>query len=99
VLTGCCGATVLDGLLPSSLGRHKPQDDGLVVRYPELEPALGRPASALIEVAIGGIERKRIVGSVELDVSAAQAHELVDLLAQDPGDVGQEALQGWIGAA
>jgi hypothetical protein len=65
----------------------------------EVKPALGRPASAGIEVAIGGIKEEQIVGSVELDVFAAQPHELVDLLTQDFGDVGQEALQGWIGAA
>jgi hypothetical protein len=39
------------------------------------------------------------VGSVELDVLAAEPHELVDLLTKDLGDVGQEALQGRIGTA
>jgi hypothetical protein len=167
----CCIADaclkLVDGLLPSSLRRDEPKDDGLVVRYrgkwlestgalvvvfeeeplgadvgeqalrepvvaaldqpaallvaatkmeaernagtlseddviklePEIEPALDRPSSALIEVAIGGIKQERIVGSVELDVLAAEPHELVDLLTKDLGDVGQEALQGRIGTA
>jgi hypothetical protein len=64
----------------------------------ELEPALGRPPPAFVVLAIGGIE-ERIVGSVELDVFAAEPYELVDLLAEDLGDIGQEALQARIGAA
>jgi hypothetical protein len=74
-------------------------EDDVVELEAEVEPTLGRPASALIEVAIGGIKEERIVGSVELDVLAAEPRELVDLLAQDLGDVGQEALQGWVCAA
>jgi hypothetical protein len=63
-------------------------EDDIVELKAEVEPALGRPASALVEGAIGGIEEERIVGSVELDVLAAEPHELVDLLAEDLGDIG-----------
>ena len=74
-------------------------EDDVVELEAEVKPALGRPTSALVKVAIGRIEQQRIVGSVELDVLAAQAYELIDLLAQDLGNVSQEALQGRIGAA
>jgi hypothetical protein len=67
-------------------------EDNVVELEAEVKPALGRPASVFIEVAIGGIKQERIVGCVELDVLAAQPHELVDLLTQDLGNVGQEAL-------
>ena len=74
-------------------------EDDVVELETEVEPALGRSASAGVEVAIGGIEEQWIVGSIELDVFTAQPHELVDFLAQDFGDVGKEAFQGWVGAA
>src|SRR5262249_17323143 len=47
----------------------------------------------------GGIKQQRIVRSIELDVFAAEPHELVDLLTKDLGDVGQEAFQARIGTA
>ncbi|MGH3896749.1 MAG: hypothetical protein ACRDTA_00560, partial [Pseudonocardiaceae bacterium] len=63
-------------------------DDEVVELKAQVEPAPGRPASVFVEVAIGGIEQQRIVRGIELDVLAAQPHQLVDLLAQDLGDVG-----------
>ena len=68
-------------------------DDDVVELEAELEPALGRPAAALVEVAIAGVEEQRVVGRVELDVGGAELDELVDLLAQDLGDRPEELLQ------
>src|SRR5262249_1522701 len=42
-------------------------EDDVVEFEAEVEPALGRPASAGVELAIGGIKKQRIVRSVELD--------------------------------
>jgi hypothetical protein len=49
-------------------------EDDVLELETEVEPALGRPASAGVEVAIGRIKKEWIVGSVELDVFAAQPH-------------------------
>ena len=68
-------------------------DDEVVELEPELEPALGRPPAARVEVAVARIEEQRVVRRVELDVGGAEANELVDLLAQDLGDVAEELLQ------
>jgi hypothetical protein len=39
------------------------------------------------------------VRRVELDVAAPETHELVDLLPQDVGDVGEEVLDARVGGA
>ena len=68
-------------------------DHGVVQLEAEVEPALRRPAAALVEVAVARIEQERIVGRVQLDVGRAELDQLVDLLAQDRGHVLQERLE------
>ena len=48
---------------------------------------------ALVEVAPALVEEQRVVRRVELEVGRAEAGELLDLLAQDRGDVPEEVLE------
>ena len=65
----------------------------------EVEPALRRPAAALVEVPVARVDEQRIVRRVELDVGRAEPDELVDLLAQDLGHVPEERLERRVGRA
>src|SRR5207244_7246854 len=67
-------------------------DDVVVELETALECAFGRPPAALVEVAIPRVDEQRVVRRVELDVRCAETHELVDLLPQQLGDVGEEVL-------
>src|SRR5436309_6012492 len=68
-------------------------DDVVVELDTELEPALGRPAATFVEPAVCRIDEQRVVRCVQLDVHRAEPHELVDLLTEEFGDVGEELLQ------
>ena len=70
---------------------------GLDHRVVELDragqPPLGRPAARLVERPPGRVDQQRIVRRVELDVRAAQPHQLGGLVAQDGGHVGHEVVE------
>ena len=59
----------------------------------EAQPTARGPAAAGVEVAVALLHEQRVVRRVELDVRAAEAGELVDLGAQDLGDVAEERLE------
>src|SRR5439155_4632003 len=63
----------------------------------QLEPPLGRPTAALIELAVGRIDEQWVVRCVELEVRGAQAHQLIDVLAEQFSHVVEELLQVSIG--
>jgi hypothetical protein len=73
-------------------------DHGIVELEAEFEPAIRRPAAARVELSVPGIDQERVLRRVELDVGRSEANELVDLLAEDLGDVGEESLQARVGA-
>src|SRR5207247_8338297 len=68
-------------------------DDDVVELEPELEPPLGRPATALVERAVVRVDEERIVRRVELDVGRAETSELVDLLSEELGNVCEEVFE------
>lgn len=68
-------------------------DDDVIELRAELDPPIGRPTPALVELPIRGIDEQRIVRGVELDVGGAETDELGDLLAKDLRDVAEERLQ------
>ena len=72
-------------------------DDEVVELEAELEPTVGRPAAALVEVAVARVEEERVVRRVELDVACAEPNELVHLLAQDLRHVAEVLLQRRVG--
>ena len=72
-------------------------DDEVVELEAELQPAVGGPAAGLVELPVAGVEEEGVVRRVELDVAGAEAHELVDLLAEDLGDVSEVVLEGRVG--
>ena len=75
-------------MTPVVLAHHQ-----VVELRPELDPSIGRPASALVELAVPGIDQQRVLRGVELDVRGAQTDELHDLVAKDLRDVAEERLR------
>ena len=63
------------------------------------KPLIDRPPLALVESPHLRIDEQRIVRRVELDVSAAEAGELLDLPPKDFRDRLQEVRQGRVGRA
>ena len=63
----------------------------------QLEPPLGRPAAALVELPVPRIDQQRVLRRVQLDVRRAEPHQLVDLLAEQLGDVLEECFEVRIG--
>jgi hypothetical protein len=58
-----------------------------------------RVALRFVERPSRGIEQQRIVRRVDLDVGRAEAHQLLDLVAQDRDHVGEEGVERGVGAA
>ena len=64
----------------------KRADHGVVQLDASPQPLIGAPTLPLVEASGRWVDQQRIVRRVELDIGAAQAHQLGHLFAQDVGD-------------
>jgi hypothetical protein len=69
-------------------------DDPVVELEAQFDPPFGGPAATGIEVPVAGIEHHGVVRSIELEIRGSHALQLVGLLPDDLGHVGEEVFEG-----
>jgi hypothetical protein len=74
-------------------------DDRVVELDPAREPLLQRPASRFVEGLPDRVNQQRVMRGVELHVGASEPLQLLDLLDEDGGDVGDEVVERRVGGA